>query len=121
MNLVFPPPLPLSPPDFARVFFFTTSQGNFPVLNTEEDGYPFTSPVDAFPPQNSLGLRDAVGNVWEWVSDWWTPDRSNYPKVSNSEFGGQEYRAKKMSRGVENMDSGVFCANPGRVSRCLDT
>lgn len=50
-------------------------------MNTAEDGYRFTSPVDAFPPQNSLGMRDAVGNVWEWVSDWWTRDRSNYPKV----------------------------------------
>ncbi|CAM9523678.1 unnamed protein product, partial [Laminaria digitata] len=47
--------------------------GTFPTENTALDGFPFTSPIDAFPPQNSLGLRDAVGNAWEWVSDWWTP------------------------------------------------
>ncbi|CAN0461086.1 unnamed protein product, partial [Hapterophycus canaliculatus] len=57
-------------------------QGTFPTLNKAEDGFPFTSPVDAFPPQNSLGLRDAVGNAWEWVEDWWTADRSKYKQVS---------------------------------------
>ncbi|CAM9170502.1 unnamed protein product [Discosporangium mesarthrocarpum] len=57
-------------------------QGGFPHVNTEEDGWRFTSPVDAFPPQNSLGLRDAVGNAWEWVSDWWTVSRSGLPKVN---------------------------------------
>lgn len=56
-------------------------QGRFPDTNTGEDGYRSTSPVDAFPPQNALGLRDVVGNAWEWVSDWWTPDRSNYSEV----------------------------------------
>lgn len=63
------------------------NQGTFPTVNTAEDGYRFTSPVDAFPPQNSLGMRDAVGNVWEWVSDWWTRDRFNYPKVTKLNQG----------------------------------
>ncbi|CAM9619725.1 unnamed protein product [Ascophyllum nodosum] len=98
-------------------------QGNFPVLNTEEDGYPFTSPVDAFPPQNSLGLRDAVGNVWEWVSDWWTPDRSNYPKrdprgpktgTEKTKKGGSFlchhtycYRYRPAARTKSDIDSGT--------------
>lgn len=59
------------------------SQGTFPTLNLAEDGFPYTSPVDAFPAQNSLGLRDAVGNAWEWVEDWWTPDRSKHKRVCN--------------------------------------
>eukprot|EP00904_Undaria_pinnatifida_P013909 jgi/Undpi1/9649/HiC_scaffold_27.g12105.m1 len=59
-------------------------QGTFPTDNTALDGFPFTSPVEAFPPQNSLGLRDAVGNAWEWVNDWWTPDRSAYPEGVSS-------------------------------------
>ena len=49
-----------------------TFQGQFPHRNTAEDGYERTSPVDAFPP-NGYGLRDMIGNVWEWTNDWWSP------------------------------------------------
>eukprot|EP00612_Vaucheria_litorea_P002500 CAMPEP_0171458968 /NCGR_PEP_ID=MMETSP0945-20130129/4440_1 /TAXON_ID=109269 /ORGANISM="Vaucheria litorea, Strain CCMP2940" /LENGTH=317 /DNA_ID=CAMNT_0011984893 /DNA_START=259 /DNA_END=1212 /DNA_ORIENTATION=- len=63
-------------------------QGKFPLENTFQknskgDGYPFTSPVKAFPPQNELGLHDMVGNTWEWVADDWTSaskSRESYPE-----------------------------------------
>lgn len=45
-------------------------QGEFPLNNTKEDGYLSTSPVDEYPP-NNYGLYNMVGNVWEWVEDWW--------------------------------------------------
>ena len=31
------------------------------------DGWRFTAPPDAFLAQNGLGLRNMLGNVWEWV------------------------------------------------------
>jgi formylglycine-generating enzyme required for sulfatase activity len=48
-------------------------QGTFPGLNTGEDGYVGTAPVKAYPP-NGFGLYNVSGNVWEWCSDWFTPD-----------------------------------------------
>ncbi|XP_076279671.1 formylglycine-generating enzyme isoform X2 [Lasioglossum baleicum] len=50
-----------------------TWQGDFPNNNTVEDGYEGTAPVTEFPP-NKYGLRNVIGNVWEWTSDWWTID-----------------------------------------------
>ena len=61
-------------------FMANTWQGRFPYENTREDGYEGTSPVDAFPP-NGFGVRDMIGNVWEWTADWYatshTPHRAS--------------------------------------------
>ncbi|MEU5883566.1 formylglycine-generating enzyme family protein [Spirillospora sp. NPDC047279] len=45
-------------------------QGEFPVVNTVDDGHLGTAPVDAFRP-NAYGLYNTVGNVWEWSADRW--------------------------------------------------
>jgi formylglycine-generating enzyme required for sulfatase activity len=52
-----------------------TWQGAFPLENTTADGFERTSPVTAFPP-NGYGVRDMIGNVWEWTQDWYTAKHS---------------------------------------------
>ena len=54
-------------------------QGTFPEHNTSEDGYAGTAPVRCFPP-NGFGLSNMSGNVWEWVSDWFTAQHHNSPR-----------------------------------------
>lgn len=47
-------------------------QGDFPDLDTAEDGYAGTSPANAFPP-NGYGIYSITGNAWEWCNDWFHP------------------------------------------------
>lgn len=57
-------------------------QGKFPEIDTGEDGFTGTCPVDAFPP-NEFGLYSFTGNAWEWCHDWFSTEHSrNRPAIN---------------------------------------
>lgn len=72
----------------------------------EIDGYAQTAPVGQYPQSASpYGVYDMAGNVWEWVSDWYSPE---YYKISPT-FNPQgpetgEYRVLRGGGWAENYD-----------------
>lgn len=72
-------------------------QGQFPTVDTAEDGFAGTCPVDSFPP-NGYGLYSITGNVWEWCSDWFTNSFSAAPVLHDPQ-GPNRGQAKVMKGG----------------------
>jgi sulfatase modifying factor 1 len=97
-----------------------TWQGHFPESNTDEDGFPRTSPVKSFP-ANGFGLYDMMGNVWEWCSDWYRPDTYRLDASSavvhnptgpeKSYDPNEPYQPERVIRGGSFLCSDNYCTN----------
>ncbi|MDE5439106.1 formylglycine-generating enzyme family protein [Elizabethkingia meningoseptica] len=94
--------------------------GEFPVKNTEADGFYYTAPVGSFPP-NNYGLYDMAGNVWEMCSDWFSENyyqsfSSNKP-VSNPKgpskpyYPSEPFASKRVVRGGSFLCNDSYCAS----------
>lgn len=65
-------------------------------LYDEDDGYPTTAPIGRFEAGRSrFGPYDVVGNVWEWVADWYGP----YTEEAKQNPQGPETGERKVIRG----------------------
>jgi sulfatase modifying factor 1 len=72
-------------------------QGQFPNVDTAEDGYSAPCPVNAFPP-NGYGFYTITGNAWEWCSDWFHPSY-HVTATRKNPVGPPEGAAKVMKGG----------------------
>lgn len=93
-------------------------QGDFPKVNTADDGFKFTNPVNALPAQNQLGLKNMIGNVWEWVEDWWTVD---HPTGGVTDPQGPRRGTEKTKKGGSYMCHKSFCYRYRSAARHKNT
>ena len=61
-------------------------QGAFPQSNTQNDGFEYLAPVNAYTAQNDYGLYNMIGNAWEWVEDWFTPYHTKGEQINIVRF-----------------------------------
>jgi sulfatase modifying factor 1 len=103
-----------------------TWQGNFPIINTKEDGYKTTSPVGAFG-ANKIGLTDMGGNVWQWTADSILPEGQNKlldPSIRKSIRGGSFLCDPKVCHGFKITGRSSSTSETGMVHtgfRCAKT
>ena len=81
-------------------------QGDFPVANTEDDGFYALAPVRSFP-ANAFGLHEMTGNVWEWCADWFALDA--YQHDVQDHPTGPPTGERKVMRGGSYLCHASYC------------
>ena len=101
-------------------------EGEFPVDNTQADGFEKSAPIKTYPP-NGYGLYEISGNVWEWTSDWYSSQYYQYCKensITNNPKGPNEafnpnnpYIDERIIRGGSFLCNASYCASYRLSSR----
>ncbi|MFD6338888.1 formylglycine-generating enzyme family protein [Streptomyces sp. NPDC060131] len=92
-------------------------QGEFPVVNTVDDGYPGTAPAGAYRP-NAYGLYNTVGNVWEWVADRFTASHAATPRTDPR---GPDAGGSRVMRGGSYLCHDSYCNRYRVAARTANT
>ena len=92
-------------------------QGEFPRVNTAEDGFRFTAPVDAFPP-NGFGIYSITGNAWEWCADWFSTGFNPAPTTNPQ---GPEAGHVRAMRGGSFLCHASYCNRYRVAARTANT
>lgn len=93
-------------------------QGDFPRVNTRDDGHLATAPVESFLP-NGHGLWQMAGNVWEWCADWFSPDYYAGSPVHDPR--GPETGAARVMRGGSYLCHDSYCHRYRVAARSSNT
>jgi iron(II)-dependent oxidoreductase len=81
------------------------------------DGYEYTAPVGSFPDGASpYGVMDMVGNVCEWVADWY--DSNYYSRSPQQNPKGPDYGEESAFGGV--LRGGSWTIPDATALRCAD-
>lgn len=85
-------------------------QGEFPQLNSRQDGFFGTAPVNSFRP-NNFGLHNTVGNVWEWTNDFWSArwHIPNTDETRKNPLGPQTDAGNRVLKGGSFMCHDSYC------------
>ena len=93
-------------------------QGNFPNVNTMEDGYAGTAPARSFPP-NDYGLYNVSGNVWEWCLDWFS--RRHHVAGPRVDPAGPSSGHSKVAKGGSYLCHKSYCNRYRPAARTAST
>ena len=93
-------------------------QGNFPLANTAEDGHVGSAPAKSFR-ANGFGMYNLVGNVWEWCSDWFSPNWRLIHKEPNPQ--GPDTGGSKVMKGGSYLCHDSYCNRYRVAARTSNT